>query len=158
MKVAGPLQRTSEKGHAFAPGHESIRIYLLKKDTFDICFDEKFYRSQLTCFGNRWIKLYDFNTEATLCSLTVGYMHCSWACFQHICMLTLKTKLSLKMGFKVFRWTLVSNFGFLSGIRHTLTYGSDVPDMSIPGKSDACITLTDSCSNRRIHTLFKKQQ
>jgi len=57
---------------------------------------------------------------------------------------TLKTNVSLKIGLRVFLWTLVSNLGFFSGSRQTLTYGSDVPDMSIPGRSIASITLTDS--------------
>lgn len=34
---------------------------------------------------------------------------------------TLKVKVSLKAGFNVFRWTLVSYFFFLSGRRKTLT-------------------------------------
>ena len=35
--------------------------------------------------------------------------------------LTLKTKVSLKTGFSVFRWTFVSYFFFLSGRMKTLT-------------------------------------
>lgn len=57
--------------------------------------------------------------------------------------LTLKTKVSLNTGFKVFLWTLVSNFFFLSGRRYTLTYGSDVPPISKAGRSSACITVTE---------------
>lgn len=57
---------------------------------------------------------------------------------------TLKTNVSLKTGLSVFLWTLVSNFFFLSGRMKTLTYGSEVPDMSIPGRSAAWITPTES--------------
>lgn len=59
--------------------------------------------------------------------------------------ITLKVKVSLKAGFSVFRWTLVSYFFFLSGRRKTLTYGSEVPPMSRAGSSAACRTPTVSC-------------
>ncbi len=61
---------------------------------------------------------------------------------------TLNTKVSLKTGFSVFLCTLVSNFFFLSGSRNTFTYGSDVPDMSMPGRSAAWITPTDNYKQR----------
>lgn len=60
-------------------------------------------------------------------------------------LVTLKVKVSLKAGFSVFRWTLVSYFFFLSGSRKTLTYGSEVPPMSKAGSSAACRTPTVSC-------------
>src|SRR6218665_2310220 len=62
----------------------------------------------------------------------------------HSLFYTLKTNVSLKTGLSVFLWTLVSNFFFLSGRMKTLTYGSEVPDMSIPGRSAAWITPTES--------------
>ena len=54
---------------------------------------------------------------------------------------TLKMKISLKTGLSVFLWTFVSTFFFFSGNRYSFTYGSDVPDMSIPGKFSAWITV-----------------
>lgn len=62
-----------------------------------------------------------------------------------LALVTLKVKVSLKAGFSVFRWTLVSYFFFLSGSRKTLTYGSEVPPMSRAGSSAACRTPTVSC-------------
>ena len=40
-------------------------------------------------------------------------------------LLTLNVNVSLKTGFKVFLWTFVSNFFFLSGIKNNLQYGSE---------------------------------
>lgn len=48
---------------------------------------------------------------------------------------TVNLKVSLKTGFRVFRWIFVSNFFFLSGRRKTLTYGSEVPQMSMAARS-----------------------
>ena len=71
--------------------------------------------------------------------------------------LTLNVKVSLKTGLSVLRWTLVSNFFFLSGSRYVLTYGSDVPDMSIPGRSAAWMTPTDSCKQQNFAIKSRSQ-
>ena len=68
--------------------------------------------------------------------------------WRHGSVRTLKRKVSLKTGFRVLRWTFVSCFFFLSGIKYTFTYGSDVPDMSMPGRSAPWITPTDNWKDR----------
>lgn len=62
----------------------------------------------------------------------------------------MKVNCSLKTGLRVFRWTFVSNFFFLSGSRNTFTYGSDVPPMSKAGSSAAWMIPTSSWNKQRI--------